>query len=62
MSVVRFLVLKAFVWPVLLNLPIIYGGCDGNANSFDTLEECEFVCKEKDYWNAELSNSVSYVK
>lgn len=40
----------------------IYGGCDGNANRFDTLEECEFVCKEKDYWNVEFSNSVSYVK
>ncbi len=21
-----------------------YGGCDGNANSFDTLEECEGKC------------------
>ncbi|KAM6458057.1 protease inhibitor 1-like isoform 2-T2 [Liasis olivaceus] len=25
----------------------IYGGCRGNANNFETLEECHFACEEK---------------
>ncbi|KAM6454643.1 BPTI/Kunitz domain-containing protein-like [Liasis olivaceus] len=25
----------------------IYGGCGGNANNFETLEECRFTCEEK---------------
>ena len=24
-----------------------YGGCDGNANRFKTIEECEETCKKK---------------
>ncbi|MHC4695353.1 MAG: BPTI/Kunitz-type proteinase inhibitor domain-containing protein [Planctomycetota bacterium] len=29
-------------------VPFIYGGCDGNANNFLTLEECEATCSPSD--------------
>uniref|UniRef100_R4G2G5 KP-Fur-17 n=1 Tax=Furina ornata TaxID=529697 RepID=R4G2G5_9SAUR len=36
--------IKAFYYSHHACLPFIYGGCQGNANNFKTIDECQRTC------------------